>query len=133
MRIVAAAGLTLARDGLASRADAAHVRADGAAQSLWLARSIRVNVLEVVHLLCRHPSRRAISVRRHHKRNAVAPAPADLGRKQFGIDRVLVRLKAFFKSDDIRLDHLEHSEAAIQAKFPRLRHEVILSLVPQDK
>ncbi len=37
MRIIAAAGLALARDWLASWIDAADVRANGTAQALWIA------------------------------------------------------------------------------------------------
>ena len=46
--VIAAAGMTLACDRLASWIDAAHVGPDRTAQPLWIARSIRVHVFEVV-------------------------------------------------------------------------------------
>ena len=103
MSIVAATGLTLARDRLASRIDAAHVRADRTAQTLGIARAVRVHVFEVVQLLGWNSARGAVGVRRQCKRNAIAPSTADLGGEQFGIDLVLVRLKEILEPDNVRL------------------------------
>src|SRR5450755_1306143 len=133
VRVVAAAGLALTRNRLAPRIDATHMRADRTAQTPGIARAIRIDVFEVVELLGRHSTVRAIAFRRQCQRNAIAPPPAYLGGKQFGIDLVPVRLKKSFKPDDISPDHLENGEAAVQTEFPRLRHEVILGIIPQYK
>src|SRR5271154_1820572 len=54
--IVAAARLPLAGNRLAPWIDAAHVRADGATQTPGIARTIRIDVLEIVELLGRKPA-----------------------------------------------------------------------------
>ncbi len=131
--IIATARLTLACNRLATRIDAAHVRADGAAQTPGIAGAIRIHVFEIVQLLGWNFARRAIGFRRQFKRNAIAPATAHLGGEQFRIDFVFVRLKKIFKPDDVRLDHLEHGEASVQTKLARLRHQIIFSVIPQHK
>src|SRR5260370_16143988 len=133
MRVVTAARLALPGDGLAARIDAAHVRTHRAAKSFRIARAIRVYVLIIVHLLGCNSSCRAVGVWRQGKWNTVAPPPADLRGQQFGIDLVFIRLQEIFESDDVGLDHLENSKAAVQAKFSRLRQDVILSLFLQDE
>ena len=67
------------------------------------------------------------------QRNAVAPSSAQFRGEQFGIDLVLVRLQEILESDDVRLDHLEDSETAVQAEFPWFRHEVVLGVILQDE
>ncbi len=42
-------------------------------------------------------------------------------------------MQIILKSNNVRLDLFEDSKAAVQAKFTRLRHEVILSLVLQNE
>src|SRR5450631_536076 len=103
MRVIAAAGLALASDRLTARVDAAHMRADRTAQSLGIARSVRVDISVVVELVWRDSPLRAIGFGRQLERNAVAPAPADLGGKQFGVDRILVRLQKILKANHVGL------------------------------
>ena len=133
MGIVAAAGYPLARDRLTSWIDAAYVRADGTADPLRISRTVGVDVLEVVQLLGRDPSRRAVRVRRQGEGNAVAPSPAHLRGQQFGIDLVLVRLQEVFEADDVGLGLLEDGKAAVQAECPRLGYHVVHSVFPQDE
>jgi hypothetical protein len=61
--IIAAAGLPLARYGLTSWIEAAYVCADGTADPLRISRTISIDILEIVQLVGRNPSRRAIRVR----------------------------------------------------------------------
>src|SRR5580693_4563061 len=75
----------------------------------------------------------AIRFWRQRQRNAVAPPPAHLGGKEFGIDLVPVRLQEILESNHVRLGHLEDSKAAIQTEFPRLGQVVILCVVLQDE
>src|SRR5450432_596512 len=131
VRVIAAAGLALPRDRLASRVDAAHVGADWATQAPGIARSIRVDVFKIVKLLRGKSTRRAVTFRGQGKRHAITPATAHLGGEQFGIYLVLVRLKKLLEPDNIRLDHLEDSKAAVQTELSRLRHQIILGVVPQ--
>ncbi len=133
MSIIAATGFTLTRDRLAPWIDAAHVRADRAAQTPGIARAIRIHVFEIIELLGRQSALRAIAFWGQCQRNAVAPPSAHLGGEQFGIDLVLVRLEKLFEPNDVRLDHLEHREAAVQAEFSGLRHQIVLGVVPQHK
>ena len=93
VRVVAPAGLTLARNRLATGIDPTHVRADGTTQTLRIARTIRVHVFEVIELLRRQSALRTIAVRRQCKWDTIAPSPTYLGGEQLGIDLVLVRLK----------------------------------------
>ena len=131
--VVAAAGLSLAGDGLASRIDPADVRPDRTAQTLRITRPVRIHILEVVQLLRRDSTRGAVGVRGERKRNAVAPPSAHLGGEQLRIDPLLVRLQEILEADHIGPDHLEDGETAIAPQFRRLRHEVILGLVQQDE
>ena len=114
MRIVATAGLALARDWLTSWIYAANVGADGTADPLRVSRTIGVHILEIVQLFERRSRPGAVRVRRQRKRNAVAPSPAHLCGQQFRIDLVLVRLQEVFKANDVGLDLLEDREAAVQ-------------------
>src|ERR1700694_5378726 len=50
VRIVAAAWLALAPDGLATWIDATHVGAYGAAQAPGIARAVRIDIFEVIEL-----------------------------------------------------------------------------------
>src|SRR5450755_4722736 len=133
VRVIAAAGLVLPRDRLASRVDAAHVGADWATQAPGIARSIRVDVFEIVKLLRGKSTRWAVAFRGQGKRHAIAPPAAHLGGEQFGIDFVLVRLKKLFEPDNVSLDHLEDGEAAVQPELSRLRHQIVLCVVPQHE
>ena len=63
VRIIAAAGHSLARDWLTSWIDAANVCADGTADPFRISRTISIHILEIVQLFGRNPSRRAIRVR----------------------------------------------------------------------
>ena len=50
-----------------------------------------------------------------------------------GIDLVPVRLQERFEGDDVGLDLLEHSEAAVQAQCSRLGHVVAPRVFPQHE
>src|SRR5665811_2122214 len=77
--IVAAARLTLPRHRLAARLNAAHMRTDGAAQTLGVARSICVHICEVVELFRGKAALEAVALRRQCQRDTVAPPSANLG------------------------------------------------------
>ena len=62
VRIIAAAGLPLASDWLASWIEAAYVCTDGTADPLRISRTISIHIVEIVQLFGRNPSRRAICV-----------------------------------------------------------------------
>src|SRR6202795_2207597 len=131
--IVAPTRLPLPSHRLATWIDTTHVGADGAPQAPGIARAISINVLEVIEPLGRQSTLRAIAVRRQGERNAIAPSSTHLGGEQFRINLVLVRLEKVFEPDHVRLDHLEHSEAAVQAQLPGFGHQVVLGVVPQDE
>ena len=104
-----------------------------AAHALRIARPIGVDVFEIVQLLGRDPSRRAVGVRRQRERNAVAPPSAHLGGEQLRIDLVPIRLQEILETDGVGFGHLEDRKTPVQTEFPRLWDEIVLGLVQQDE
>src|SRR5260370_23554141 len=63
--IVAPAGVALARNGLAAWIDATHGRAPRAPQAPRIARPIRIHIFEIIGLISRQSSLRAIPIPPH--------------------------------------------------------------------
>ena len=126
-------GCSLAGDRLAARIAATNVRADGTAQPAGVSRSVAVHVFEVVQRFRGDAPGRGIRVRGERQRNAVAPAAADLGGEQLGIDLVLVRLQEVLEADNILLDHLEDAEAPVAPELRRTGQVVVLCVLGENE
>ena len=105
----------------------------GQRSPLGIARAVGVDVFEVVQLIRGDAAGGAVGVGRQRERDAVAPASADLGGEEFGVDLVFFRLQEIFEADDVGLDHLEDGEAAVEAEFAGLGDDVVFGVVLQDE
>src|SRR5260370_35317787 len=133
MGIVAATRPALSGDRLSSWVDTAYVGTHRTPQALGIARTIGVDVFEVIQLLDRDSSLGAVGLGRQYERNAVAPPAAHLRGEQLRIDLVFVRLQEILESDYVRLGHFEDCKTPVEPKFVRLRHKVVLGIVEQHK